>query len=140
MNRDIFQKQYDFELEQRNSLASATNIPIVSLTVLGGALTATVIGFKYSNNALTYIFVGLIILAVVSMLVSLYKVFRIFLGYSYQKIPTANQLKVHFIELKNWHKSQGCPEDEYHKSASADFDEYFDERLSEAAEHNSQII
>ncbi|MDR5873299.1 hypothetical protein [Vreelandella gomseomensis] len=134
MNREIFQKQYDFELEQRNGIASATNTPIVALTILGGALTSIINGFNYNYNLVTYYFIGCIVLSAVSMLVCIYKVVRTFLGYSYQKVPAAKELKHYLNQLKDWHNSNGSDE----ASAYKDFDEYFDERLSEAADFNSQ--
>ena len=133
MNRDVFQKQYDFELEQRNGIASATNTPIVALTILGGALAAVITGFKYSDEPVTYLFLLFTLLAIGSMLISVYKLVRTFLGYSYQKIPPAKQLREHLENLKNWHNENGSSDDK----AIVDFAEYFDERLSEAAEHNS---
>lgn len=133
MNRDVFQKQYDFELEQRNGIASATNTPIVALTILGGALAAVITGFRYSNEPATYLFLLFALLAIGSMLISVYKLVRTFLGYSYQKIPLAKQLRKHLEDLKNWHNTNGSCVDK----AIIDFDEYFDEKLSEAAEHNS---
>lgn len=133
LNREIFQKQYDFELEQRNGIASATNTPIVALTVLGGALAAVVTGFKYSNEPVSYLFLMFVLLAIIGMLISSYKLVRTFLGYSYKKIPPAKQLRQHLEDLKTWHNTNGSGDNE----AIVDFDQYFDERLSEAAEHNS---
>ncbi len=133
MNRDVFQKQYDFELEQRNGITSATNTPIVALTILGGALAAVITGFKYSNELVTYLFLLFTLLAICSMLISVYNLVRTFLGYSYQKIPPAKQLRKHLEDLKHWHNTNGSSDDK----AIIDFDEYFDERLSEAAENNS---
>ncbi|MEZ6933643.1 hypothetical protein [Aeromonas sp. S19(2024)] len=133
MNREVFQKQYDFELEQRNGIASATNTPIVALTILGGALSAVTTEFKYSNEPVTYLFLLFVTLAIGSMLISVYKLVRTLLGYSYQKIPPAKQLRKHLDNLKKWHNENGSSED----GAVTDFDEYFDEKLSEAAEHNS---
>jgi hypothetical protein len=134
LQHDVFQKQYDFELEQRNGIASATNTPIVALTILGGALASIITGFKYSQSWLTYLFLAFVILTCISMLICIYKIVRTFLGYSYQKIPNANLLKQHLKELKVWHSTNNGTE----TAAQNDFNEYFDERLSEAAEHNSQ--
>jgi hypothetical protein len=134
LNREVFQKQYDFELEQRNGIASATNTPIVALTILGGALASAIIGFEYTCSLITYFFAFFISLTSISMLVCVYKVVRTFLGYSYQKIPAASLLKQHLDSLKSWHAANGGNDTLAHN----DFDNYYDERLSEAAEHNSQ--
>ena len=90
-------------------------------------------GFKYSNEPITYLFLFFALFAIGSMLISVYKLVRTFLGYSYQKIPPAKQLRKHLEDLKSWHNKNGSNDDE----AIIDFDEYFDERLSEAAEYNS---
>ena len=34
MAHDVFKQSYDFELEQRNHLIDAVNVPILALTVL----------------------------------------------------------------------------------------------------------
>ncbi len=73
------------------------------------------------------------LLAIIGMLISSYKLVRTFLGYSYKKIPPAKQLRQHLEDLKTWHNTNGSGDNE----AIVDFDQYFDERLSEAAEHNS---
>lgn len=137
MEQEIYQKQYDFELEQRNNIASAANVPIVALTVLGGALSTMIVDFKYSWNLPTYTFTLISALALIAMVVSLVLVFRSFLGYSYQKIPTASALAQHHIALKIWHKGNGESDEDSIKLAKIDFDEYLNSRLSEAAENNS---
>lgn len=136
MDKNLYQKQYDFELEQRNSLASGTSIPIVALTIIGGALSTMVTGFEYKADVLTYSFLGLVALSIVSVLISLYKTVRSFLGYSYHKIPPAQGMKQHYENLVLWHKEQGLDEEASVRSAKIDFDEYFYDRLSEAAENN----
>lgn len=138
MIRNILQKQYDFELEQRNSITSSTNIPIVALTILGGALSSLLIGFHYSNNITTYVFVVILSLSVFSMFFSLYCVVRTFLGYSWQKIPSAQSLVSHLEDLEDWHHSNGEESEIVPEKAKEDFNIYFNERLSEAADHNSE--
>ncbi len=137
MERDIYQKQYDFELEQRNSIASAANIPIVALTILGGALSTMIVDFKYSYGIFTYIFALISALALIAMIFSLTFVFKSFLGFSYQKIPTAPALAQHYKALKVWHKEAGENDEDSTRLAKADFDEYFNSRLSKAAENNN---
>ncbi|MBS3954496.1 MAG: hypothetical protein KGZ88_16215 [Methylomicrobium sp.] len=137
MEQEIYQKQYDFELEQRNNIASAANVPIVALTVLGGALSTMIVDFKYLWNLPTYIFTLISALALIAMVVSLVLVFRSFLGYSYQKIPTALALVEHHKALKIWHTENGESDQDSIKLAKIDFDEYLNSRLSEATENNS---
>lgn len=136
MDNDIYQKQYDFELEQRNSLASATNIPIVALTVIGSALSTMVLGFKYDDNFISCIFIILSVLSSLIMLKALYCAVRSFLGYSYQKIPPAKEMYQHHKELLDWYFQGNKDPNDAEVLAKNDFNLYFYERLSEAAEHN----
>ena len=137
MNNDIYQKQYDFELEQRNKFASAINIPVVTLTVIGSALSTMVVGFKYNNNLLGHAFILLSIASVTVMFVALYYAMRSFHGYSYQKIPPAKDMKVFYSNLFNWYSEKHEDEKIIKKLTESDFNDYFIERLSEAAEHNA---
>jgi len=136
MNREIYQKQYDFELEQRNAIASSTNTPVVSITVIGGALASMVVAFPYSREAITFGFLAFAMLSAISAVVALVYIFRSVIGYSYQKIPSPVALTAHFEELKNWHRNNGTSQDQIIAESKKDFDTYFEARLSEASEHN----
>ena len=138
MDSNLFLKQYDFELEQRNSLASAINIPIVALTALGGALGSIAASYKYGSNISTYIFIGLVALALISLLVALYQTFRSFAGYVYEKIPSTIQLSAHYENLKLWHLEQGLSEDLAVVEATKDFQNYLNTAIAEATDVNSK--
>lgn len=56
MHLELFRKQYDFELDQRNSLTSATNIPLVAITVVASATSVILVDYRYGLDALTYTF------------------------------------------------------------------------------------
>jgi hypothetical protein len=136
MDREIYQKQYDFELDQRNSIASAINIPMMAITILGGALSATILGFSYSANLTTYAFCFLVGISLISMSYSLLCVFKSFLGYSYQKLPQSSLIAKHYKTLIDWHRNEGKSQNEAEVEAKKDFHDYINLRLSEAAEHN----
>ncbi|WP_031437966.1 hypothetical protein [Methylobacter tundripaludum] len=136
MEREIYQKQYDFELEQRNSIASAANVPIVALTVVGGALSTMIVDFKYSWCISTYTFTSLSVLSLIAIVFSLVFIFRSFLGYTYQKIPTSSALAQYEKELKEWHTQNSGNHEDSIRLAKIDFDEYFENKLSEAVENN----
>jgi len=136
MEREIYQKQYDFELEQRNSIASASNIPVVALTIVGGALSTMIIDFKYLWCMATYVFISLSFLALLTIVISMIFLFRSFIGYSYQKIPSAPALTKYYSDLKSWHQQNCSNGEDSINLAKIDFDEYFNERLSEAVENN----
>lgn len=137
MDRKLYQKQYDFELEQRNTIASSTNIPIVSITVIGGALSTMVLSFPYSGDLKSMAFIGTIILSVIAVLTSLVLVLRSLIGYTYQKIPSPNALADHHRKLEAWHRENGEQESVISEKADKDFSEYLDQKLAEAAENNS---
>jgi len=137
MNSDIYQKQYDFELEQRVSISSSTNTPVVALTVIGSALSTMVMSFPYTNNNLTYAFLLLVIFSTISIIISLIYIFKSFIGYSYEKVPSTKSLSIHYNDLLQWHNDDGSNETESVKLAKQDFEDYFKNRLSDAAEQNS---
>ena len=112
MDMEIYRKQYDFEMEQRNGIASATNIPIVALTIIGGALSSVVIGYKFSNTLSSNVFLLTTSLSALCILWTVYYVARSFIGYVYQKIPPSKQLTAYYVELKGWHIASGNTEEE----------------------------
>ena len=136
MDMEIYRKQYDFEMEQRNSIASATNIPIVALTIIGGALSSVVIGFKFNSDIQTYLFITIVSLCALSILWTVYYIARSFIGYVYQKIPPSKELADYFKSLKDWHISQGETNEKFNELAKIDFDEYLKNSFSEASERN----
>ncbi|MDN3390877.1 hypothetical protein [Pseudoalteromonas sp. APC 3691] len=136
MDMEIYRKQYDFEMEQRNGIASATNIPIVALTIIGGALSSVVIGFKFNSNIQTYLFITFVSLCALSKLWTVYYIARSFIGYVYQKIPPSKELADYFKSLRDWHKEKGETDDKSNELAQTDFDEYLKNRFSEASERN----
>jgi len=136
MDKGIYQKQYDFELEQRIAIASSTNTPIVALTVIGGAVSSMILGYPYSTNNDTVAFCFFVAGCVIAILIALIYIFKSLIGYSYQKVPSVIALSNHYAELKEWHKNNGANETVSVELADKDYDEYFYQRLSEAAENN----
>ena len=136
MERDIYHKQYDFELEQRNFIASSTNTTAVSITVIGSALSSLLLAFPYSNGAVTLSFIALSALSAISTTISLIYIFRSVIGYSYQKIPSSAALTAYFEELKNWYKNSGTPQEHIDTKSKIDFYKYLEIRLFEAADRN----
>ena len=138
MDSDLFRKQYDFELEQRNAIASATNIPIVAITVVASATSAVLLDFQYSASPLTFIFLGFAFLTLVSIVSSVYFLFRSFWNYEYQKLPGSSALKQHHDDLLAWHSANGLPSKEAKASTTEDFSQYINSRLAEASDWNGQ--
>lgn len=138
MHRELFQKQYDFELDQRNALISAVNVPIVAITVLTSAASAALLDFPYQLDVKSWVFLLLCLLGFAALLFAVYSGFRSFWGYEYQKLPDATQLRSHFEGLCRWHENCGNSPEDAKASALLDFADYLDERLAEAVEWNSK--
>jgi len=134
MDPDLYQKQYDFELEQRHHLASNVNIPIAATTFLFGALSTISIKFNFSNDLITIIFSILSFLCLIALIFGLLFIFKSLLGYEYQKLPSPNQLASYHKELHNWHLSNSSTKE----NADIDFKQYLSTRLAESAEWNSR--
>lgn len=137
MEREIFQKQYDFEMAQKDALSSTVNIPIVSITVIGGALSSMLLSFPYAKSYVTYFFLIGIVLCVAFSSYALILVFKSLVGYWHQKIPPSSTLYSYHKNLLNWHLQQGASEEDAAKNTQEEFAEYFNRKLSEASDHNS---
>lgn len=138
MDRDLFRQQYDFELEQRNSIASATNIPIVAITVLASATSVVLLDFPYKSTYQCYAFLMFASLALVSIAIAVWCLFRSFWNYEYQKLPSSTALKQHYDALFTWHQRAGATAKDAKERADADFSDYLDSRLAEAGDWNGQ--
>lgn len=101
MAHDVFKQSYDFELEQRNHLIDAVNVPILALTVLGGALVTMVMNFPYSEHQPVgrTAFLVVAVLASTALLIAVFAVFRALVGYWYEKIPSATKWNHHYEKL-----------------------------------------
>jgi hypothetical protein len=138
MNTDIYFRQYDFELEQRNSMTSATNLPVVAITVVASAMSITLLDFRFSSSWLSWTFGGLITCVVAALSASVFYVFRSFYNYEWRKLPPAEQLRQHKLELHAWYISNGSTKAEATASAEDDFAEFLSARVAEAADWNGQ--
>lgn len=138
MDNELFRKQYDFELEQRNSLASAANIPIMAITILASAISAILIDYKYNGNYFDIVFFIFVAIVLFFIFRAFLFVFRSFWNYDYKKLPSLSLMNNHYYELIKWHENAGFKLDDAKKLAYADFSEYINERLSDASDWNSQ--
>jgi hypothetical protein len=133
MDIELFRKQYDFELDQRNTIAASTNLPILGLTIIGSALSLIIVGYKYSITFQSIAFTSLVSLCALLMLWTMYYIVRSLIGYTYEKIPASKIMLEHFNELKIWQSNNGGDD----AKATKDFNDYIQSRLSEAADNNS---
>lgn len=138
MHPDLARKQYDFELDQRNGLTSATNIPLVAITVVASAISVVLIDYRYGSDYLTYAF-GIFATATLCAIVfSVYSLFRSFWNYDYQKLPRSADLLKHSQDLYSWHAQNGSSSVEARILADADFTDYLVEKIAEATDWNGQ--
>ncbi|HOX69129.1 MAG TPA: hypothetical protein PKV56_14815 [Burkholderiaceae bacterium] len=138
MQSDLYRKQYDFELEQRNSIASATNIPLVAITVVAGAVSAVLLEYRYEQCLTTWAFAISISAALASVCFSVFSIFRSFWNYEYKKLPSSALLKKFQGDLLKWHIENGTNEAEAKKYADDDFLDYLTDRLADATDWNGQ--
>ena len=138
MHSDLFHKQYDFELDQRNGLTSATNIPIVAITVVASATSVILIDFRYGRDLLSYIFGTFSLATLAAITFSIYSVFRSFWNYDYKKLPRSCDLRKHGEDLQAWHGQNGSSTADARTLAAADFADYLSGQIAEAADWNGQ--
>jgi hypothetical protein len=138
MQTELIQKQYDFELDQRNTIASVTNIPIVAITIVASAASVALLDYRYQGEILTYLFALFIGLSILAIGFSVFYVFRSFWNYEYKKLASPALLRPHYNDLLKWHIEHGSAADVAKVKADDDFAEFIAERLSDAADWNGQ--
>ena len=138
MHLELFRKQYDFELDQRNGPTSATNIPLVAITVVASATTVILVDYRYGLDALTYTFCALAAATLGAVSFSVYSLFRSFWNYEYRKLPRSADLLKHVGELHDWHVGNGSTPMDARILADADFGDYLLQRIADATDWNGQ--
>lgn len=138
MTPELFQKQYDFELEQRNGLTSATNIPLVAITVVASATSVILVDYRYGNDSLTYAFGVFAAATLLAIVFSVYSLFRSFWNYDYKKLPRPADLLKHHQDLYSWHLQNGRTSEEARTLADADFEAYLVGNIAEATDWNGR--
>jgi hypothetical protein len=138
MDSGIFQKQYDFEMTRKNTLSSSLNIPIVALTVLGGAASSMILKYEYSYNISTYIFIAVVSISICFSAYALILAFKSQVGYWHHKIPSSGTLSNYYKDLITWYVAEGSSEEEARVQAESDFDDYLNRKLSEASDANGE--
>ena len=83
MDIELFRKQYDFELDQRNTIAASTNLPILGLTIIGSALCLIIVGYIYSITFQSIAFTSLASLCALFMLCTMYYIVRSLIVYTF---------------------------------------------------------
>ncbi len=133
MRAEYFKDHYEFEWQHRAYLSNAVNLPLAVGTLLGSAAAVMGQKFPYQNDYWTFAFLGLIVSSVLCMAYAAFCLWRSFVGYKYKRTPTPLVLKSYYDELLQWHQSHKNGE----VSADQRFEDYFNERLAQAAEVNA---
>lgn len=138
MLSDTYQKQYDFEHQQRSELTSALNSPVVAVTVMASAIAVALLDFPYSESSGTKAFASVTATTLLSLGISMFFIFRSSWNYEYQKLAPAPKLAEHYRLLIDWHRAQVADAALAKQYAENDFREYIGTKLSEAAEWNGK--
>ncbi|MBS7808243.1 hypothetical protein [Variovorax sp. PCZ-1] len=138
MQAELLRKQYDFELEQRNSLTAATNIPLVGITVVASALSVISVDFRYEFEYSTYLFAIFGLATLIAIVFSIHSIFRSFWNYEWKKLPRSQDLLLHSEELYNWHLKNGSSSIEARYLSNNDFHDYLNLKIAEASDWNGQ--
>lgn len=95
INRDL----YKIEMEQRTHLIEAAIVPILAITVLCSGLLAMLLGFPYTADSLSVLFVAFAGAACVGVAVAIGAVFRAFIGYHYERPASPRSWQTYFDKL-----------------------------------------
>lgn len=134
MHIEFYRSQYDFEFDQRTHLGSSVNIPVTAATFLFGGLAALSMRFDFTCELSTFFFSAAAVGASISLVMTIYFIFRSLLGYEYEKLPAPSALRSHHQSLIDWHLQHNSTRE----AAEVDFQEYLSSKLSQAAERNSE--
>lgn len=135
----LYEKQYEFELEQRNTFSPKANIPIVAITVVGTANSTMIVGFTYSwTNSYTLYFSFLMVFSALSILLSLYFLIKCMLFRVYEKLPTPDTLEVYRQDILEFYKEEQTDENAVEDLVEKEMKDLINEKYREAVILNSE--
>ena len=106
MDFDFIKDQYSFELERKNQLSIALNLPTGVLIVLGSLLGFFAKEFPYDlSPVITIIFFLILGIAMILFFIAVCYLIQSFFGYKYSFIPTPGRLKDYYDKLLHHHRS-----------------------------------
>jgi hypothetical protein len=139
MDSSHFQKFYEFEIDQRNAIATTVNIPLVVMAALTSAVSIVLVDYQYQYTIQCYLFGVTAGASLLSLLCGLYFLCRAAISPNYKKLPNPKALREHSFTLKNWRRRQGLPVSEADALSKVDFEEYLNELLADAAAWNGNV-
>lgn len=107
MNKvEFFKEAYYFELKRRQELTTSLTIPIGIASFFVGAIFYYLQTFKFfPSNGVGYVFVLLVLFALISVVISIYYQFRSYYGYIYGYLPRLDDLNNFYDDLLEYGNS-----------------------------------
>lgn len=133
MKLEWLKDHYFFELNRKQQLESALNLPVAVISVLAGLIALYVPRLAWPSGAPVLLLDLLVALAVVLLALAFWNVVRTFLRYEYQEIAPATQLLSYHADLKAFHLATGGAE----QDADAEFAESLKKLYADAIEQNA---
>ena len=133
MELDFAKELYREEWARRDELASGIGTPVAVLTAIGGAVVLLVKDYDFSGDLGTRVFAGAVGNAIFFLSAAAYFLSRSYHGYLYEQLPSAQQLRDYYLQLRNYYEHP----DVDGPGLKTDFDTYLIERYIDASEKNS---
>ena len=130
---ELAKEHYFHELQRKQEIESAMNLPITVLTIITGAIAFLARDAYLPPGPLTYIFVALLTTAGIGIAVGFALTLAAFWRYFYSEIPIADLL-VYRESLERYHRSVGTP-----TLADAEFSEGLLRRYTQALARNAAV-
>ncbi len=130
-----FAKELHFrELDRRNQLDAAPGLRVVGIGLVAGLFTQYYRVYAASGQTAPRMQVWIATLAAFSLVLAILQIVRIYLGFSWQHLASAQDLLAHYEALQDYKAQQDTAKD---YDADAAFAEHLRLRLVEAATANA---
>lgn len=132
LKTEFLKERYDYELQRKDQLTDALNLPVGILSGLGGLLALMARAFTYADPVLTWLFVPSLILAGVAFFVCLVQLVRTYHRQTYIYLPLLRELEEWEEEVRDFVRYV-----EETGGREEDFQEQLRKRIIEAADRNT---
>lgn len=129
---DFLKNRYDLELQRKDKLTDALNLPVGVLGVFGSVLAVMVRSFAFHRNVITVVFVVFLVLSVASFFACLIQLGRAYHRQKYKYLPLLHELEEKLEEWRAFYL------DAHHAGAEEDFFNHeLRQHIIEAADRNT---
>lgn len=133
---DFLKSRYDFELQRREQQTASLGLPVGILGGLGSVMALMARSFSWSDSALTFFFVPLLVVAIVAFVICMIQLSRVYHRQTYVYLPKLVDLENTLTEWREFYKDAKVPDGE----ADDDFFEHeFRKRIIDATDRNTDI-